>query len=204
MEDVDTRIEALKRTAAALSDGQMKSHVSPDCSPHIQEQFWQQVIAVESAVEEQPFDVLVRSGMTLPPPEALDEDQVTVKLWEVIHGMAFIGMYLFFTDHLSGRDLYARLWSDTLREPTALQPEDRGCAWHVDLIGGGSEEDVELYLKYYADEDERRSWAHEWPDDPLPDVGDLPNLRAGTKPIWLRRGSDRRTHAVSSISRSDA
>jgi hypothetical protein len=174
VDDVDTRIEAVKRTAAALSDGQARSHVSRDCPPHIDEQFWQRLIAAECAMEEQPFDVLVRTGMTLPPPGALDEGQVTVKLWEVIHGMALMGMYLWSTDHLSDRDLYARLWSDTLREPTALQPEDRDCAWHIDLIGGGSEEDVALYLKYYADEDQRRSWADEWPDDPLPDVGYLP------------------------------
>jgi hypothetical protein len=164
VDDIDVRIEELKRTAAALSDGQMRSHVSPDCPPHIEETFWRQLIAAESAVEEQPFDVLVRSGMT------------------------FIGMYLLFTDHLSDRDLYARLWSDTLREPTALQPEDRDCAWHVDLTGGGTKEDVELYLTYYADEDERRSWAHDWPDDPMPDVGCLPFDRDRHLPRpWFER-----------------
>jgi hypothetical protein len=37
------------------------------------------------------------------------------------------------------------------------------------LIGGGSEADIALYLKYYADEDERPRWIQEWPDDQLPD-----------------------------------
>jgi hypothetical protein len=85
-DDVDARIEALKRKAAALNDGQMRAHVSPDCPPGIEEQFWKQIVAFESAVEEQPFDVLVRSGLTLPPSEALDDAQITSKLWEVIQG----------------------------------------------------------------------------------------------------------------------
>lgn len=173
-DDFDARIEELKRKAAAFSDGGMRAHVSPHCPPHIQEQFWEQVIAFESAVEEQPFDVLERSGVSLPPADELDDTQVTIKLWEVIRGLAFLGMYLSFTDHLSDRELYARLWIDILRVPTALEPETGNAAWHVDLTGGGTDEDVAIYLKYYADEDDRRSWADDWPDDPMPAVAQRP------------------------------
>jgi hypothetical protein len=61
--------------------------------------------------EEQPFDVLVRSGLTLPSPEELDDAQITVKLWEAICGMSFLRMFLSFTDHLGDRELYAHLWT---------------------------------------------------------------------------------------------
>jgi hypothetical protein len=170
-DDVDARIERLKRKAASLNDGRMWTGVAPDCPPGIVEQFWKQIVAFESAVEEQPFDVLIRSGLTLPPPEELDDAQITVKLWEVIRGLAFLRVFLLFTDHLSDRELYARLWSDILRVPTALEPEDYDGAWHIDLTGTGSdsEEGIAIYLKYYADDNERRSWQEEWPDDPLPD-----------------------------------
>ena len=171
---VDARIEELKRTAAALNDGQMKAHVSPDCPPHIQEQFWRRIIAAESAIEEQPFDVLTRSGLTLPSPEELDDSHITAELWKVVRGLALIGMYLEFTDHLSDRELYARLWTDILRVPTALQSDDGAVAWHVDLTASGSDDGIETYLKYYADEDDRRRWADEWPDDPLPEAERLP------------------------------
>jgi hypothetical protein len=83
-------------------------------------------------------------------------------------------MFLLFTDHLSDRQLYARRWSDTLRVPTALDPPDDHGAWHIDLTRSGSEEDVETYLKYYADEDERRSWAEDWPDDRMPEQAPPP------------------------------
>jgi hypothetical protein len=120
------------------------------------------------------FDVLVRSGLTLPPPVELDDAQITVTLWQVIRGLAFLRMFLEFTDHVSDRELYGRLWNDILRVPTALEPEDENGAWHVDLTGSGSDEDVEAYLKYYADDDERRRWAQDWPDHPMPEPGQLP------------------------------
>src|SRR5439155_23628507 len=127
-DDIDVRIEKLKQEAAALSDGQMRAHVSADCPPDIEEQFWKRVIAFENAPHVEPLQVLVQSGLTLPPPEQVDDAQLTVKLWEAIHGMASIGMYLDATDHLSDRNLYIRLWTDTLREPTELDPDDRDAA----------------------------------------------------------------------------
>jgi len=99
---------------------------------------------------------------------------LTVALSEAIRGMAALGMYLYSTDHLSDRELYARLWNDVLREPTPLLPYDDNGEWHVDLVSSGSEEDTQLYLKYYADEEDRRRWAEDWPDDPLPDPAPLP------------------------------
>ena len=62
-----------------------------------------------------------------------------------------------------------------LPEPAAL---DEGAltakALHLDVLGGGSEEDLHLNLKYYADEEERRDWAKDWPEEPMPAHEDLP------------------------------
>lgn len=107
--------------------------------------------------------------MSLPPPEELDDTQLRTRLSEVIQGLALFGAYLHHTDHLSERELYAHLWHDFLREPAVLQPDNPDFAYHLDVIGSGSEEDNDIYLKYYADEKERRQWAKEWPDDTLPE-----------------------------------
>jgi hypothetical protein len=175
MDDINDRIEKLKQQADAVTGGKMQSGFSPDCPPEMQERFCKQALALafEATPAVEPLQKPVESGMTLPSPEALEDTALTSKLWEVIDGLAAIGIYLFFTDHLSDRELYERLWRDVLRDPMELTDDD-GAAWHVDMSSGGSEEDTLVYLKYYADDDARRRWAQEWPNDPLPPAEDPP------------------------------
>ena len=77
-------------------------------------------------------------------------------------------MFLYSTNHLSDRELYEKLWDDVLQEegPLLLSCGDSAC--HIDLVSSGSEEDNELYLRYYADEETRRDWLKDWPDDIMP------------------------------------
>lgn len=163
------RIDKLKGQAAELTGGRMNASVSPDCPPEIEEQFWEHVVAFEQADGVPLSDLLIERGVSLPPPEELDDAQLTEKLREVIHALAGLGTYLHSTDHLTDRDLYTHLWSESLREPTVIMPENPDFAYHIDLVGSGSEEDILLYMKHYADEETRRRWAADWPDDLLPD-----------------------------------
>ena len=45
-----------------------------------------------------------------------------------------------------------------------------GSGWvnHIDVIGGGSEEDIEIGLRYYDTEEQRGHWAKDFPDDVIP------------------------------------
>jgi len=171
---IDIRIQKLKQQVDEITDGQMTSEVSDDCPPEIEEAFWNHMIAFEQAEGLPLFDVLVSRGLSLPPPDELNDSQLTEKLWEVIEEIAHLGAYLYSTNHLSDRELYKELWNDVLRVPMVLMPEEPDFACHIDLIGGGSEEDIFLYLKYYADEDARREWAEEWPEYNLPEHKELP------------------------------
>jgi hypothetical protein len=148
--------------------------VSPDLPADVQEQFWKHVLAFEDAPEVVPFDLLVNFGVSLPAPDDLDDGHLTTRLWEVIHAMADLGLVLDFTNHLSDRELYARLWNDVLREPTQLDPEDTLSVLHIDVSWSPSDEGTLVYLKYYADDDVRRDWAREWPDYAMPDRVPLP------------------------------
>ncbi len=140
----------------------------------VREKFWKYVVAFEKATWSQPFQVLIESSISLPPPDELDDSQLTSKLSEVVNALSLLRVYLYHTDHLSDRELYAQLWSDSLREETVLQPDNADFACDIDLIGSGSEEDIDIYLKYYADEEERTRWAKEWPGEPMPDRKQLP------------------------------
>lgn len=120
------------------------------------------------------FQQLERAGVSLPAPETLNDQEVTAKLWEVINKLAQMRVFLEETDHLSDRELYATLWSDSLREEVKDVVLDPDSACHIQLLGSGSDEDNPLYLKYYADEKWREDWHKEYPDDPMPDAEDPP------------------------------
>jgi hypothetical protein len=104
---------------------------------------------------ERPIEVLRAKGVEIPDEESLDDGSLHERLWVVIHAMAEIGMYLESTDHLSDRELYRHLVAEALVEETMLPLSPKG-AWHLSPIGGCSEEDLEVYYRYYADEEDRR------------------------------------------------
>jgi hypothetical protein len=140
----------------------------------MEEEFLRHVLDYETAQPISLLRLLENAGFEVPAPESLDKDTVKIKLKELIERLASLGAYLLHTDHLSDRELYDYLFHDGLREEAVLFPENPSYAYMIDLTGSGSEEDNQLYLKYYADQDHRRQWVHEWPDDNLPDHEDPP------------------------------
>ena len=114
------------------------------------------------------------AGVSLPSPDLLNDQELTAKLWEVIHKLALLRVFIEQTDHLSDRDLYTHLWTDSLREETKLLPSAANSAWHIEMLGGCSEEDNRLYFKYYADDAPRQHWREDFPNDSLPAHEDPP------------------------------
>jgi len=167
-------IEELESKLKAVAGGKIAMGRSEDCPDELHKRFLESVLAFETTPEVVPFDLLAESGLALPPPAEVSDERVHAQLHQVIDAMSLLGIYLLNTDHLSDRELYHRLWGEILREPTALSPHIKGSACHVDLVGSGSREDVRLYLKYYADEDVRRNWGEDYPDDDIPPHQDPP------------------------------
>jgi hypothetical protein len=168
------RIGELKRQADELAGGEMTSWKSDDLSPDIEEEFLQGVVAYESAPWTTHYQQLAEAGVELPDPETMDDEKLTAKLWEVIEALARMRVFLESTNHLSDRELYTELWSEVLREETKAIVYDEYSAWHIDLIGSGSDEHIGLWMKYYADEKTRRQWMKDWPDYEMPEHEDPP------------------------------
>jgi hypothetical protein len=161
-------IQDLQRRAEEFVSGELEFFESEEMSDELREEFWERVVAFKETEWITSFELLVQGGMDLPAPEELDDSQLTDKLWEVIRGLAMLRMFLYNTDHLSDRELYEELWHEVLREESPAMPGNENSACHIDLVGSGSEEDNELYLRYYADEEDRQLWAIDWPDDTIP------------------------------------
>lgn len=173
-EDREKRIEALKRQAEEICGGQMEVVNVDDCSAETEEAFWKYVVDYEEAPWTTHFQQLENAGVSLPAPDSLKDDELTAKLWELIQKLALLHVFIEQTDHLSDRELYTHLWTNSLREETKALPMTGDASCHIQILGGCSEEDNLLYLKYYADDDFRRHWHQDFPSDPMPSHEDPP------------------------------
>ncbi len=171
-------IESLKREAARLNGGEMLcGDNGNEADSAIIETFWEKVVAFEKAPCRTLFAQLQEAGVALPTPDSLDDAQLHEKLWQVIRKLGELGAYLSRTDHLSDRGLYALLWDEILREEETVLPDEIRMDCVVDLLGGFSEEDVQIGLRYYDDEFVRDCWAAEYPEMTLPPSEELPFSR---------------------------
>lgn len=167
--------ERLKRELLAL--GAIDIGISEDLSPEQQNQSLKRILAFENGATTTLLAELQRIGIEVPAPAVLSDEVLTDKLWEIIDTLARLQVFLEQTDHLSDRALYELLHVRLLPEEMDELETDDGGAWHIDILGGGSLEDIALYLKHYADEEFRRSWQAEWPDDDMPAHEDPPHDR---------------------------
>ena len=112
-----------------------------------------------------PLEVLRARGMDIPAVPAEDAAALRAKLLEIREAMYEIGIVVESTDHLSDVELYRFLVDDALLQETIISMA--GGTWHISPIGGGSDEDNQIYLRYYANDEDRERWHREF-GDPLP------------------------------------
>lgn len=165
--DREIRINELKHQADEFAGGDMVAYEAEDAPAELVEGFWQHVVDYERAPDTSTYEQLTRAGIVLPHPEELDDAALTAKLWEVVHVLAARNTYLERTDHLSDRELYTTLVEELLHEVTK---DFDGPGWnqHIDILGGCSQEDLELGLRFYSDDEERERWAKDFPADVIP------------------------------------
>lgn len=171
--DREIRIAKMKRELEELSGGSFVSGAFGEVSPELEEIFLERVCEFEKAEYDTNFNRLVQRGVEMIQPAELDDTNLAAKLQEMLCALAAIRCFLHDTDHLSDRELYTWLWTDGLREETP-DLSQLGGAWHMSPIGSGNEEDMAIFLNYYASETERRRWKRQFPNDPLPPHSPLP------------------------------
>jgi hypothetical protein len=163
----EERIAKLRQEVKKLGGSTMSLESMP---ADMEEEFLRHVLEYENAEPISLLRLLENSGLEVPAPDQFDDnDTLTAKLKQIVERMATLGAYLLHTNHLSDRALYEYLYHDGLREEAVLFPENPSYAYMIDLTGSGSEEDNQIFLKYYADENYRQQWASDWPADNIPD-----------------------------------
>jgi hypothetical protein len=115
-----------------------------------------------------PAQQLAAQNIPLLPPAELTGEMLTPILWELLHNLALRGFYVLHTDHLSDRELYGRLWERGLRDPAHLPGRNPRGGWFHDFLGSWGDNEMQLWLRYYATDGERAKHAGDYPRDSIP------------------------------------
>lgn len=93
-----------------------------------------------------------------PPPDKLSDAELRPVLWQTIQRLYDKRIVLDFTEHLSDRQLYCLILRDILPSPEKKLDLPRNYLhWHFLDV----EAQPEIWLAYYASDDEREMWASE-------------------------------------------
>lgn len=126
--------------------------------------FYENMTAFDEAPVTTLFLLMEREGIRLPDPEAMDDQELHEKLWEVIHFLAGRRIFFWRTDHLSDRELYQHLFDESFHQlmPDYIPDENTRCTFDM------CSEDIENDARYYMDDEDRAHWLERFPDDVLP------------------------------------
>jgi hypothetical protein len=169
-----TRAKELRRRIQQETGYRALFGSSSDCPPEVEESFLEHVLAFETAPRRTLHNLLTRLGIELPGPRELKDPELSQKLWQVIHALLQQSIVLGNTDHLSDRELYTLLWTETMHRLFVMCPR---CTLQIDMTSSGSDNGMPVYLKYYASQAERELYSEMYPDFKMPDHEEPPARR---------------------------
>ena len=159
------RIQQLRNQLDEISGGEMRLQTPRDEDETVPLEaelaFLEQVVRYETAPESTWRKKLKETGYEMPPSEALTDEQVAFEVWQVIQRLSELHVYMHWTNHLSDRELYERL-NEHRDEPRMDCVMGAGATYHFEMLVGGSEEDDQAYLRYYADDATRKQWQEDF------------------------------------------
>src|SRR5581483_12022741 len=126
-----------------------------------------------------PREILARKGYTPLPPGELDDAQLPGRLWELLYAAAARRFFFCATDHLDDRELYTLLWEQWLDEPTADIPPsaETNTTIFISEFNARGMTHEEIWLRYYALEEDHELWQSTEPDFVFPPHEDPPHDR---------------------------
>ena len=136
---------------------------------------------IDGKIQMTPYRELERRDSAPPAIEGLSDEDVTRELTNLLWGLTDLAIYISDIDHLDDRTAYAMLL-DFCDQPAMFFPGSKLSSYNWSPIGSGSDEDTEIYLQYYADEETRQSWLIDYGVS-LPEKLPIPFPRPWI-PVW--------------------
>jgi hypothetical protein len=116
---------------------------------------------IDGKIQMTPYLELEKRECAPPAIERLTDDDIKRELTKLLWNFADLGIYVDDIDHLDDRTAYAALL-DFCDEPSMFFPGSKATAYHWSPIGSCTDEDTEVYLRYYADDATRARWASDY------------------------------------------
>ena len=175
--DQRDRIERLKKLICDVAGEEVPILDSDaNCPLDIEEAFLERVLWYERALRQPLRDRLAEKKIVLVNPDELNGRDLSIRMWDAVHALITLQIIPVNTDHLSDREVYTHLWKVAASGEPGVIPDFYSRGWYIDFTGHG-EDGFELYLKYYACEDERLEFSRAFPERPMPEHCDLPHNR---------------------------
>lgn len=183
--DPEVELSRLIERAERATSRPFDLHTFDLLPPMWETAYWRWVMRARTGATESPRKLLEAGGFPLPPPDTFENEVLTIRLWQLLRRLQHLNIFLSTTDHLSDRELYAWLRDKALTEFVVLSPGAPHNYVLIHVISDVSEEDFELWAKYYMDPSERERWLEENPDDKLPEACRRPYDRDRFLPCFV-------------------
>lgn len=136
---------------------------------------------LDGKIQKTPYLELEKRGCAPPMIETLSDEEVTRELTNLIWNLADLQIFISNIDHLDDRAAYRALL-EFCDEPNMFFPGSKKacCGWSP--IDSGSEEDDEIYLRYYASDETRAEHLTDF-NSPVPEKQPIPYPRPWI-PVW--------------------
>ena len=161
-------INQLKNEVRDITGVTPETSEAADAPSEVIEDFWEHILQYEKA----PYTTLGAKWSEDHGPLAeaaqLDDAELKAQLWRIINWLGTRQTFLYHTDHLSDRELYAFLLAEVLPGEIKDVPVHPDAHLHWDVIGSGSDEDTDMNFRFYADDREIADWAELVPDYVFP------------------------------------
>ena len=108
--DQKERIMNLKREIDAVVGQPYIFEAPPDFPPDLEEAFLERVLWFEKESKRALRERLAQADIVMEDPCRLPDEDLSRRLWEVIHALITLRISPANTDHLSDRELYTCLW----------------------------------------------------------------------------------------------
>ena len=105
-----------------------------------------------------PIKQWFQPSLNPPTPESLDDHQLHSVLWDTIQALFAKRIVLDYTHHLSDRQLYSLIYRDIL---PSLEKKIERTRTYLHWLCIDPETDVDIWLRFYATEEEREGWSCE-------------------------------------------